>query len=350
MNKEQKSILALVRSLTDELLFYSDRFIAVGKEDFHDLLITGRLKVTEPKPLFLANGTPQTRSSRRGKELYARTIDLLDEGVIGAFNLTSQSKQRIDAAIDQLGATHLRLYSSRDGIHIVLFDVRRFEPEYRLKRKYEVLAVTDTISSQASYKFSTAILARSFRRVPAAAYTATVSPNGIVQFRNAAQIAYALPDDARDVLFISWQTPGPTKEWLPVNRWRIDRMANVAAFDTTKTVNIYDKIMPGRTVQVYYSTIPNDLSNNTDDFATVTGLPETSRDVITLGAAYRLLSYLDTGRINLSSAEADINDNKLPSTAGASASKYIFALYQQRLMEESNKLQDRFPIRVHYSR
>jgi hypothetical protein len=194
MNKEQKSILALVRSLTDELLFYSDRFIAVGKEDFHDLLITGRLKVTEPKPLFLANGTPQTRSSRRGKELYARTIDLLDEGVIGAFNLTSQSKQRIDAAIDQLGATHLRLYSSRDGIHIVLFDVRRFESEYRLKRKYEVLAVTDTISSQASYKFSTAILARSFRRVPAAAYTATVSPNGIVQFRNAAQIAYVFRD------------------------------------------------------------------------------------------------------------------------------------------------------------
>lgn len=167
---------------------------------------------------------------------------------------------------------------------------------------------------------------------------------------NAAQIAYPLPDDARDVLFVSWQTPGPSREWLPVNRWRIDRMANVSAFNTTKTVNIYEKIMPGRTVQVYYSTIPNDLSNNSDDFATVTGLPETSRDVITLGAAYRLLSYLDTGRINLSSAEADINDNKLPSTAGASASKYVFALYQQRLMEESNKLQDRFPIRVHYTK
>ena len=167
---------------------------------------------------------------------------------------------------------------------------------------------------------------------------------------NAAQIAYKLPDDARDVLYVSWQTVGPSKEWLPVNRWRIDRMANVAAFDTTKTVNIYEKIMPGRTVQVYYSTIPNDLTNNTDDFASVTGLPESSRDVVTLGAAYRLLSYLDTGRINLSSAEADINDNKLPSTAGASASKYVFALYQQRLLEESNKLQDRFPIRVHYSR
>jgi hypothetical protein len=167
---------------------------------------------------------------------------------------------------------------------------------------------------------------------------------------NAAQITYALPDDARDVLFISWQTPGPSREWLPVNRWRIDRMANTAAFNTTRTLSLYDKIVPGRTVQVYYSTIPNNLTNSNDDYATVTGLPESSRDVVTLGAAARLLSYLDTGRINLSSAEADINDTKLPSTAGASASKYVYALYQQRLNEESTKLQDRFPIRVHYTK
>ena len=167
---------------------------------------------------------------------------------------------------------------------------------------------------------------------------------------NAAQITYPLPDDARDVMFISWQTPGPSREWLPVNRWRIDRMANTAAFNTTRTLSLYDKIVPGRTVQVYYSTIPNNLTNANDDFATVTGLPESSRDVVTLGAAARLLSYLDTGRINLSSAEADINDTKLPSTAGASASKYVYALYQQRLNEESTKLQDRFPIRVHYTK
>ena len=166
---------------------------------------------------------------------------------------------------------------------------------------------------------------------------------------NAAQIAYPLPDDARDVLYGSWQTPGPSKEWLPINRWRIDRMANVPAFNTTKTVNIYEKIVPGRTVQIYYSTIPSNLTNYNDDFAAVTGLPESSRDVVTLGAAYRLLSYIDTGRINLSSAEADLADTKLPSTAGASASKYIFALYQQRLQEESTKLQDRFPIRLHYT-
>jgi len=167
---------------------------------------------------------------------------------------------------------------------------------------------------------------------------------------NAAQVTYNLPAGARDALFVSWQTPGPSKEWLPVNRWRIDRMANVATFNSPTTINLYEKIQPGRKVQVWYSALPVTMSNATDDFVDVTGLPESCRDVVVLGAAYRLLSYLDTGRINLTSAEADLADAKLPSTAGASSSKYVFALYQQRLMEEATKLQDRYPIRVHYTR
>ena len=64
----------------------------------------------------------------------------------------------------------------------------------------------------------------------------------------------------------------------------------------------------------------------------------------------KLLSYIDAGRINLSSAEADLNDSKIPSTAGVSSSRYIYALYQQRLNEEAMKLQDKFPIRIHYTK
>ena len=37
-------------------------------------------------------------------------------------------------------------------------------------------------------------------------------------------------------------------------------------------------------------------------------------------------------------SEADNADSKTPSTAGVSASRYIFALYQQRLNEEALKL------------
>lgn len=167
---------------------------------------------------------------------------------------------------------------------------------------------------------------------------------------NASQTTYPLPDDCEDVLFISWQTTGSSQEWLPVNKWRADGMANIATFNTTNTINIYENIQPGRTVQVYYTTTANTLDANTDDFADVTGLPESSQDVVILGASYKLLSYIDAGRINLSSAEADLADSKIPSTAGAGASRYVFALFQQRLNEEALKLADKYPIRLHYTK
>lgn len=167
---------------------------------------------------------------------------------------------------------------------------------------------------------------------------------------NAAQIAYAMPADCKTVVFASWQTPGATREWLPLKKWRSDNMANIAAFDSTTTLNIYDAVMPGRTVQVTYASEPQTLQNNTDIFSDVTGLPDTARDVVVLGAAYRLLSSIDAGRLNLTSAEADYADSKIPSTAGVSASRYVFATYQQRLQEEALKLTDKFPIRLHYTR
>jgi hypothetical protein len=167
---------------------------------------------------------------------------------------------------------------------------------------------------------------------------------------NASVITYALPDDVEDVLFVSWQTTGSSQEWLPINRWRLDSMANSDTFDTNATISIYDNVQPGRTVQVWYNTIPNTLDNNSDDFADVSGLPQSSQDVVTLGASFKLLSFLDSGRINLSSAEADTADSKIPSSAGVASSRYIFALYQQRLNEEALKLKDKYPIRLHYTK
>ena len=167
---------------------------------------------------------------------------------------------------------------------------------------------------------------------------------------NASQTTYPLPDDAESILFMSWQTTGSSLEWLPINRWRADPMANVAAFNTQNTVNIYENIQPGRTVQVWYTTEPTTLDSNTDDYADVTGLPGSSAEVVILGACYKLLSYLDAGRINLSSAEADLNDTKISSSAGVASSRYIYALYNQRLNEEALKLQDKYPIRIHYTK
>ena len=167
---------------------------------------------------------------------------------------------------------------------------------------------------------------------------------------NAAQVTYPLPDDCREVLYMSWQTTGSSKEWLPIRKWRFDPLANTPTFNTQKTINLYENIQPGRTVKVWYTMVPDTMDANTDDFVDVTGLPESCQDVVVYGACYRLLSFIDAGRINLSSAEADLNDTKIPSGAGSNASRYVFALYQQRLQEEAIKLSDQFPIRIHISR
>ena len=167
---------------------------------------------------------------------------------------------------------------------------------------------------------------------------------------NASQVTYALPDDVQNVLYMSWQTTGSSREWLPLKKWRADLMANVATFNTQKTINIYENVQPGRTIQVWYAANPQTMTSGTDDFSAVTGLPESCRDVVVYGAAYRLLSFVDPGRINLTSAESDLADSKVPGAAGSTNSRYIYALYQQRLQDESLKLSDKFPIRVHFTR
>ncbi len=165
----------------------------------------------------------------------------------------------------------------------------------------------------------------------------------------ATRSTYQLPSDAIDVLAVSWQTVGPTKEWLPVRRWRIDKTANPQTFNTGKSLSIYDGIVPGRTVNVVYSKKPTKLVLNSDDFLD-SGLPDSSEEVVILGASYRVAAYLDQARVTGMSVEADALDQSSPSGAGAQVSRYLFAQYKDRLSVEIRRQQEYFPVRVHYTR
>jgi hypothetical protein len=99
-----------------------------------------------------------------------------------------------------------------------------------------------------------------------------------------------------------------------------------------------------------YATEATALSNNNDVFTTTTGLPESVRDVVILGAAYRLLTYLDPARASMVSPQADETDAKRPYGSSANATRQLFALYTQRLAEETRAQQQQYPARVHYSR
>ena len=166
---------------------------------------------------------------------------------------------------------------------------------------------------------------------------------------NPSVTTYSLPADAETVLAVSWDTIGPSNEWLPIRRWRHDPTASVGEYATGNAISIYEPIVPGRTINVVYSKTPTVLTNASDVFTTVTGLEETSRDLIVYGAAYRMVSFIDPGRLSFTSPEADQNDTTRQFGSGTNTARYLLALYQQRLQEESNRLNGKYPVRVHYT-
>ena len=165
---------------------------------------------------------------------------------------------------------------------------------------------------------------------------------------NASQNTYQLPVAAETIIAVSWDSIGPSGEWIPIRRWRHDPMAATADFANGNTITLNEGIISGRTVQVVYAKTPTPLSANADVFTTVTGLEETSRDLVVYGASYRMASFLDPGRLTFTSPEADANDQTRPFGSGTSTARYLLALYQQRLQEETNRLNGKYPVRVHY--
>lgn len=159
------------------------------------------------------------------------------------------------------------------------------------------------------------------------------------------------PLNIENILTMSWQDIGPSQEWIPVRRWTWDPKADITTWGSdSQTVTIGDFITAGRTVKVNYVKQPSAMSSNSDVFTNTTGYSETARDVVILGAAYRLLTYLDPARASQISPQADEIDAKRAFGSANSAARQIFALYQQRLKEEIQAFQGQYPTRVHYSR
>ncbi len=174
---------------------------------------------------------------------------------------------------------------------------------------------------------------------------------------NSAITTYELSDGSgnplniENILTMSWQDIGPSKEWINVRRYTFDPKAESGTWGANaQTVTIGDYITSGRTVKVNYVKQPSAFTASNQVFTTQTGYPETARDVVILGTAYRLLTYLDPARASQISPQADEIDAKRPFGSANTAVRQIFSLYQQRLREEIQAFQGQFPTRVHYSR
>ena len=280
--------------------------------------------------------TTLTSSSTSPTVLYVGSTDNLGKGVVEIDEelLWVDSFDRVanTATVSPYGRGYLGTTAATHTIDTKVTLSPTF-PRYVVKR-----AINDTINAVGSTIYSAKVTTFTF---------------------NAAQTTYDFDGlNIQNILTIMWQSVGPSQEWLPVRRWSWDSKADATAFGaTSQTVTIGDYITPGRTVKVVYSTDPTSFSDlatialtNAQVFETVSGLPSSCKDVIVLGASYRLLTYLDPARAGQVSPQADETDSKRPYGASQSATKQLYALYTQRLNEETQRQQTLYPIRVHYSR
>ena len=172
-------------------------------------------------------------------------------------------------------------------------------------------------------------------------------------YSSAAINTYELDNkNIQNILTMHWQDTGSTKEWIRIKRWDFDPFPDTTTWGVgAQTVTLGDRIIAGRKVKVVYATAPSTLStSSTDSFSTQTGLPESCRDIVVLGASYRLIAFLDPARTGAQSPQADETDNKRTFGSATNAYRQLYALYTQRLAEETQAQQQQYPPRVHFAR
>lgn len=169
---------------------------------------------------------------------------------------------------------------------------------------------------------------------------------------NAAVNTYGFENlNIESILTVMWQDIGPTEEWIRVNRYDFDPLAETTTWGSgSQTITIYDYITAGRTVKVMYVTQPSAFTTNSQDFTAQTGYPASVKDVVILGAAYRLLTYLDPARASQVSPQADEIDAKRPFGSANTAVRQVYGLFQQRLKEEISAFQGQYPPRIRFNR
>lgn len=153
-----------------------------------------------------------------------------------------------------------------------------------------------------------------------------------------------LPVDATGVVaaFIRDEHGGA---WKRTDRWRYEPGADQGL--------VLPEARHGDLVRVQYAAAPKvfDLTNPAvldQDYATVTGLPDRTADLMTLGVAYRLAPMIDLARLSQRGAEAKADQRD--QNGGQGLSRLLLAEFQNRLGQEQLALHRDFPIRLHNER
>lgn len=184
---------------------------------------------------------------------------------------------------------------------------------------------------------------------------ASLSGFGLFQIKtadityNAAVMSYDLTGvtEIDQVYSVRYEVPGATKEWplLRQQDYRLERHADTGDFPSGLSITIYRDCYSGNTIRVAYKAPFTRMTSASDDVQSVAGLPATANDLPPLGAAIRLQSGHEAGRVAYEKQPDVRRAQEVPVGASFQATAGWTRLRQQRIDDELRRLSRRYPVR-----
>lgn len=156
-----------------------------------------------------------------------------------------------------------------------------------------------------------------------------------------------------DVLALHWDPEDGTDSWVGVKRWRLNKYADPTVFPSGVSLDVFDAILPGATVRVTYKKLVEPFTVDAADsavFATATGLPETCRDLVVLGAVAALAWGVDLGKSGEQSVSGMAVADGRPAGPSSAMARQLFQKFQFRLETERNRVLALVPVGIRYER
>lgn len=148
-----------------------------------------------------------------------------------------------------------------------------------------------------------------------------------------------------DILEVRAKRLGSDKRWdmVPYDKYELQRNASTSDFASGFALMLGDGD-PGQTVRVIYKAPFGALADETTDpnGATV-GFPSTANDILSLGAAIRLVWPREIPRNFIENQGDTRRPNEVPSGAIANSVRGLVQLYEQRVAQEQVRQQRQYP-------
>lgn len=151
--------------------------------------------------------------------------------------------------------------------------------------------------------------------------------------------------DFLSVWRVRYNVPGPENTWpvIPPSMWQVDQAADTTDFPSGVQIVLVEGGYPGQDVRVSYRATFDPLAAEADDVLSVSGLHNEAHDILSLGAAIRLLSGLEAQRAYSTAQDNPRRADEVPPRTAVSALAPLLAQREERVRAEATRLLSRYP-------